>query len=159
MDEKEFQVLVEELALLPKETEWVEFKVNNSNPQEIGEYISALSNSACLHNKKYAYLVFGIQDGTHQIVGTNFNPYEEKIKSQELENWIATQLNPRIDFYIYEGIVKGKKIVIFLIEATISTPVKFKGIEYIRVGSYKKPLFEHPEKARKIWTKNSGNTF
>lgn len=153
MDEKEFQVLVEELALLPKETEWVEFKVNNSNPQEIGEYISALSNSACLHNKKYAYLVFGIQDGTHQIVGTNFNPYEEKIKSQELENWIATQLNPRIDFYIYEGIVKGKKIVIFLIEATISTPVKFKGIEYIRVGSYKKPLFEHPEKARKIWTK------
>jgi len=31
---------------LPKECEWAEFKVNNSKPQEIGEYISALSNQS-----------------------------------------------------------------------------------------------------------------
>ena len=36
--------LVLELRTLPRETEWVEFKVNNSNPTDIGEYISALAN-------------------------------------------------------------------------------------------------------------------
>ena len=35
--------LVRELCNLPAETELVEFKRNNSNPQEIGEYISALA--------------------------------------------------------------------------------------------------------------------
>lgn len=38
--------LIHELCKLPQETEWAEFKVNNSDPHEIGEYISALSNSA-----------------------------------------------------------------------------------------------------------------
>jgi hypothetical protein len=33
------------LKNLPKEYEWVEFKKNNSNPQEIGEYLSALGNN------------------------------------------------------------------------------------------------------------------
>ncbi|MFT4665270.1 MAG: ATP-dependent DNA helicase RecG [Gammaproteobacteria bacterium] len=41
---------------LPTETEWVEFKVNNTNPQGIGEYLSALSNSAALHEKEFGYL-------------------------------------------------------------------------------------------------------
>lgn len=42
------QSLVRELVKLPTETEWVEFKCNNKEPQLIGEYISALSNSAAL---------------------------------------------------------------------------------------------------------------
>ena len=40
-----------ELLKLPDETEWVEFKHNNAEPQEIGEYISVLSNSAALVGK------------------------------------------------------------------------------------------------------------
>ncbi len=50
--------LVRELCRLPDETEWVEFKVNDFNPQEIGEYISALANSAALNGKAFAYLVW-----------------------------------------------------------------------------------------------------
>ena len=30
--------LVRELCKLPQETEWVEFKVNDAEPQQIGEY-------------------------------------------------------------------------------------------------------------------------
>lgn len=51
--------LVNELRKLPKETEWVEFKVNDAEPQEIGEYLSALSNSAAFCGKAFAYLVWG----------------------------------------------------------------------------------------------------
>lgn len=36
--------LVRELQRLGWETQWVEFKVDNAKPDEIGEYISALAN-------------------------------------------------------------------------------------------------------------------
>jgi ATP-dependent DNA helicase RecG len=49
--------LVHELCKLPTETEWVEFKHNNDNHEEIGKYLSALANSAALHGKVSAYLV------------------------------------------------------------------------------------------------------
>ncbi len=38
---------------MPNETEWVEFKQNFHSCEEIGEQISALSNSACLHRQPY----------------------------------------------------------------------------------------------------------
>ena len=153
MDKKTFEILIDGLITLPQESEWVELKVNNTNPQIIGEYISALSNSACLENREYAYIVFGIEDKTHKIVGTSFKPRKEKIGNQELENWLITQLDPQIDFKIIEQTINNKNIVVFQIEATQNKPVAFKGIEYIRVGSYKKKLKEHPEKERKIWQK------
>ena len=52
--------LLLELTKLPKETEWVEFKENNTDPQMIGENISALSNTAALLGKKHAYLDYEI---------------------------------------------------------------------------------------------------
>ena len=70
--------LVLELCKQPHETEWIEFKVNNANPQRIGEYISALANSAALCQKVHAYMVWGVKNGTHEIVGTNFTPFTAK---------------------------------------------------------------------------------
>ena len=51
--------LVRESCSLTGETEWVEFKVNDHEPHEIGEYISALANSAALVGKGFAYMVRG----------------------------------------------------------------------------------------------------
>lgn len=56
--------LLAELRKLPRETEWVEFKHNNDDADEIGEYLSALSNSAALSGKVQAYLVWGIDNTT-----------------------------------------------------------------------------------------------
>lgn len=118
----------------------------------IGEYISALSNGAAYMGQSKGYLVYGIDDGSHDIVGTHFKPKQEKRGNQEIENWIATQLSPRIDFEIYEDIyIKGKRIVLFVIDSADNTPVKFRGTAYIRVGTFKKPLSEHPEIERIIW--------
>jgi len=151
MNSQELEILIKDLAALPKECEWVEFKVNNFNPQEIGEYISALSNSACYHKKDFAYLVFGIEDSTHRLVGTEFRPLSLKKGNQELENWLVTQLNPRIDVNIFETEINELHYAIFKIQATRNTPVSFRGEYYIRVGSYKKRLDEHPEREREIW--------
>jgi ATP-dependent DNA helicase RecG len=62
--------LVRELCKLPRETEWLEFKTNNEDPREIGEYVSALANAAAYSGKAFAYLIWGIEDGTHRVVGT-----------------------------------------------------------------------------------------
>ena len=51
VSEEELINLLKSLLKLDKENEWIEFKLNNDDPSMIGEYISALSNSATLSNK------------------------------------------------------------------------------------------------------------
>ena len=143
--------LVRELAAFPAETEWLEFKHNNADPADIGEYISALSNSAVLHKKQCAYIAWGIADRTHEVIGTSFRPRQTKIGNEELENWLVTQLDPRIDVRIRECDVEGTPIVLFEIQPAFGRPVRFKGVEYVRVGTYKKRLHDHPEKERLLW--------
>lgn len=159
MNKDELNRLLKQLTALELETEWVEFKENNYEPQLIGEYISALSNSACVLDKEVGYLVFGVQDKTHEVVGTDFKPKEFKIGNQELENWLATQLSPRIDFRIHEFQYEEKNVIIFEIDAAFNTPVAFKGNCFIRVGSYKQDLNKFPEKARRIWMKTLARSF
>jgi ATP-dependent DNA helicase RecG len=157
MTNSELNILLSELRAYPNETEWLEFKTNNAN--ELGEYISALSNSACLHNKKFAYIVFGIDDHTHRIIGTKFTPYQKGKGNEDLIPWITRLLDPRIHFEFFEFEAENEKIVLFKINATSNTPVKFEGIPYIRIGSYKKKLDDFPEKARLIWAKEPPSVF
>lgn len=143
--------LVRELRKLPMETEWLEFKKDNSKPEAIGEYISALANSAALCGKANAYLVWGITDEDHQITGTSFSPSRGKIGEEELENWLLRLLTPKIHFRFYEFQIDGQAIVLLEIERAFRHPVQFQGAEYIRVGSYKKRLKDFPEKERELW--------
>lgn len=143
--------LVRELCKLPRETEWAEFKVNNTDPQEIGEYISALANSAALVGKSGAYLVWGVEDGTHAIVGTQFSPEYAKVGNEEMESWLLRLLAPKISFRFLRVLVDGLPVVILQIDRTFRHPVGFQGQEYIRVGSYKKKLKDFPEKERDLW--------
>src|SRR5581483_4345047 len=152
MTPAELQAKVKELLALSDETEWVEFKHNNEEPQEIGEYISALSNSAALHRQASGYMVWGIEDRTHAILGTHFKPHKKKgAGNDDLEPWLARLLSPRIQFKINEGTLEGKPIVLFEIQPANSTPVAFQGREWIRIGSHKKPLKDYPEKERELW--------
>ncbi len=143
--------LVHELIALPTETEWVEFKANNDNPERLGEYISALSNSAALHGKAHAYCIWGIQDASHQIIGTHFSPMQTKVGQEELENWLLKLLSPKIHFQFFELEIESKKVVILEIGRAFRHPVQFKNQEFIRKGSYKKKLKDHPEAERQLW--------
>lgn len=150
-DQEYYINLIEKLRILPEETEWLEYKVNNEKPELIGEYISALSNSAVLCEREKAYLIWGINDKTHGIDGTNFSPKSTKVGNEELENWLSHLLRPRIDFKFVEVTTNQGKVVIIEIPAAINMPTSFSNIEYIRVGSYKKKLKDYPEKERKLW--------
>jgi len=152
MNSQDFESLVVELTDLPAETEWVEFKENNCNPDDIGEYISALANSAALMGKSRGYIVWGIQNVSQEIVGTHFDPRSFKVGGEDLEAWVSRLLAPRPDFRFHDGYANGKRIVLLEIPAAAHTPIRFKSDEFVRVGSYKKKLREHPEKERVLWS-------
>jgi len=145
------QSLVRELVKLPDETEWIEFKCNNKNPQMIGEYISALSNSAALWGKPKAYLVWGVKDTNHKVEGTEFEYRKMKKGNEELEAWLSKMLSPRINFVFYEIPMDKVKVVLMEIPCADKQPVQFAGTEYIRVGTNKKKLKEYPDKERSLW--------
>ncbi|PCH54241.1 MAG: transcriptional regulator [Flavobacteriaceae bacterium] len=152
--------LLDTLKAEGRECEWLEFKENNDQPQLIGEYLSALSNAAALHGRRFGYLVYGIHNITHEVVGTDFDPWRAKGKGNEgLEPWLARLLEPRIDFHILKHGEDGKTIIIFKIDAVRERPVSFSGRAYIRIGEYKKALSEFPEKERKIWDITHSSSF
>lgn len=143
--------LVHELLAVSNESGWLEFKHNNADPQEIGEYISALSNSAAFEGKSQAYLIWGVGDANHEILGTEFDPEKKKVGNEELESWLLRQLSPKISFHFRHVISDGKRIVILEIDRAFRHPVQFSGSAFIRVGSYKKRLKDFPEKERELW--------
>jgi predicted HTH transcriptional regulator len=151
MNDEELRYLLLSLTRLARETEWVEFKVDDFNSQEIGEYISALANSAALHQRGSAYIVWGVTDDSHEIVGTSFEPRSAKVGNEELENWLTRSLTPQVDFHIHELDFDGKPVVLFQIAPCRYQPVRFKDAEFVRIGSYKKRLKDHPEKERALW--------
>ena len=143
--------LLQELRKLPKETEWLEFKSSYAEPKQIGEYLSALANSATLLGKPNAYLVWGIDNNTHEVIGTTFKSSQTNVKNEELENWLLRQTAPKINFAFHEFKINDLDVVLLEIDGASTHPVAFNGIEYIRIGSYKKKLKEYPEKERELW--------
>ena len=143
--------LVHELCNLPTETEWVEFKVNNQNPQEIGKNISALANSAALNGKAYAYMIWGIEDLSHRIKGTDFKPFIAKKGNEPLENWLLHLLEPKIHFSFYELTVDNKLVVLLEVARASTHPVRFENEAYICVGQVKKLLKQAPEREARLW--------
>lgn len=119
----------------------------------IGEDISALANSATLNDRDYAYLIWGVDDGSHEIVGTKVRLQLEKKGEQELENWLRYLLSPNADFEFYDTEVDGKHVELIRIHKALNEPVAFQKIDYIRSGSYTKKLNEFPTFRAQLWDK------
>jgi len=151
MNLSELKLLIKELLEHQDENEWIEFKVNNMDPEGVGKRISALSNGACLNNQPYGYFIFGIEDETKKIVGTKTYFKQQKKGGEDLEHWLIKHLNPRIDFRVYDFEYDSVKISLIQIPAAINQPTRFIHEAFIRIGSYTKLLKGFPEKERKIW--------
>ena len=146
--------LLEELTSFPVETEWIEFKMDKGSvsDEQIGEYISAMSNGATIANKPFGYMVWGVEDETHVVKGTNFTFVHAKHGgNQDLELFLRLYLSPKINFEIFEFDEQNKHIVLLRIPATKGEPVHFQNIPYIRVGSNKTDLRKFPDLMRIIY--------
>lgn len=143
--------LLEKLLISPQETELVEFKHNNFSPELIGEYISALSNSAVVDNAEQAYMVWGIEDSSGSVIGTKFDPQKSKFENQALEMWLWQNLRPPPYFRFCHFEYNSLPVVILSISPVKESPVRFKGVEYIRIGSSKTRLHDKPERLQQFW--------
>lgn len=161
MDNQEkFNALVKDLTSLNRETEWIEFKVNNTDPVAIGEYVSALANAAVINDQEWGYLVYGVQDDPVEVVGTSFDQHATVKGNQDIKNWLSYQIDPGVNIDFIEGNYEGKhKVIVLKIEQSIGFPTKFKGKAFIRVGQVKKELDKVPEKQRSLWNKLSQKDF
>ena len=150
-------LLIKELCKYPNETPWLEFKHNNYKPEMIGEDICALANSATLYEKDFAYMLWGIDDETHEIIGTNYDLQTLKKGNQEIGNWLRSLLSPNADFEFHSVQVdNGKGIVnvgILIIYKATNQTVSFQKVEYIRSGSYTKKLNDFPAIQSQLWKK------
>lgn len=157
MTPAQLQAKLSELLALPQETEWAEFKQNYADPQEIGQYLSALANAAALVGEPCGYIAWGIEDGTRKIVGTTFKPHRQKgAGNEDLEPWLNKLLAPKVPFRIFEFEAGGHPVVLFEVQAAKTAPVAFSGRRWVRVGSHKQPLSDHPERERNLWRLLSG---
>ncbi|MGO8879109.1 MAG: RNA-binding domain-containing protein [Desulfomonilaceae bacterium] len=154
MNDSELTALVDRLRGESTETEWLEFKANHLESQSIGEYISALANSASIAGKPNGYLVFGIDDSGHNIVGTKFEPKSTKAKgNQDLLIWLSQKLQPNVGVETHILNHPEGRVVVFKIGTVHGQPIRFDGKAYVRVGASKTLLDKHPEKERAIWTR------
>ena len=141
-----------------KENRFLEFKSNHVSPEDLGKYISALSNGACLEREENGYLFFGVDDSSHEVVGTSFDISTAKKGNQDLELFLRVNVTPKINFQVVRFYYKGNEgcpISVFIIPAASEQPTCFQNVPYIRVNSSTTNLRDYHDWMRTIYNSKS----
>lgn len=137
MTVEELTNILDSLLILPAETEVVEFKraERNFDDRDLGQYFSALSNEANLKGRPCAWLVFGVENHTHEVVGSQYKNSRPALDAMKKK--IADQTTGRHTFVeIHELRYRnGKRVVMFEIPpAPQGIPIDYQGHYYGRDG-------------------------
>ncbi len=135
------------------ENAYIEFKENNSDPDEIGEYISALSNMALLCDSPFGYLIWGINDKSRELVGTKLSFKAWKKGGQEILAYWKNFLTPTLAIEDYELEIDQKHVLVLRIPAAAHFASTFKKQAYCRIESSKKNIKEYPLLEKRLWQK------
>jgi ATP-dependent DNA helicase RecG len=118
------------------ENEIIEFKnVGDSYPtSDIGKYFSALANEANLRDVEKAWLVFGVDNKSRSIVGSDYRQDRERLQSLKMQ--ISADTEPSITFReIHELQCEQGRVILFEIPAApLGIPIAWKGHYYSRSG-------------------------
>ena len=142
--------LIDRLRAESAETPWLEFKSNNTDPEMIGKRCSALANSARIEGRDLAYMLWGVDDESHAIIGTDFNPDAKKVGNQALSLWLANSLQPSIAFNFRTVAHPQGRVVLLEIPAATGAPVAFNAVPYIRISSATPRLTDYPERYQQL---------
>jgi ATP-dependent DNA helicase RecG len=126
------------------EGEWFEFKQNKDSPEMIGEDLSALSNMARIRGMDKGYLVWGVEDKSHALLGTSFDPWHSKKDNEDLIPWLKLEISGNIDFSFHQVEKAGKKFILLQVDAAKGLPTRFLGNAYARLESYTKDIRSLP---------------
>lgn len=135
-----------------KETEWVEFKHNNADPDEIGARLSAVSNMAAIKGKRFGYILWGIEDESCDVVGTNLSFASWKKGNENVQAYWKNLLSPTVTLSVCDTSIDGKRILVAEISKAEYSPTTFKKTAYCRVDSYTKKLSDYPSIEKELWS-------
>lgn len=118
------------------ENEVVEFKnVGDSySTSDIGKYFSALANEANLRNQERAWLVFGVDNKTRSVVGSDYRQDHERLQSLKMQ--IAENAEPSVTFRDIHALqaAQGRVVLFEIPAAPMGMPIAWKGHYYSRAG-------------------------
>ena len=124
------------------ENEVVEFKRADQNydTDKIGEYFSAMSNEANLRSIERAWLIFGVDNKSRQVVGTDYRLDSERL--QGLKHQVSQSAEPSVTFRdIHVLHTPTGRVVMFEIPAAPrGIPIAWKGHYYARAGESRTSL-------------------
>lgn len=175
-DDLLFSQLIRKLISMARdETELLEFKSNIYDEEKLGKTVSAMANSAALAKQRQAYIIFGIEDKTLRIIGTQFNPYTATVKSKKqgaksnqlLLPWLQHALNPQValSFHCFhyaplsDEQAASVPLVLLEIPAASFMPVSFQSIRYVRNGAANAALEHVPDREARLWAQLSQKSF
>lgn len=152
-DKRYTNLLKSQIASHKGETRHIEFKSNYLRSEDVGKYISAISNSACLENEEYGYLYFGVDDTTLEVKGTKYDYEHEKYRgNQPLELGLRQHISPKLNFRFEEFSYEDKiRIVVLIIPAASEEPTCLQNIPYVRVRTSVTDLRTYKEEMRIIY--------
>ncbi len=93
----------------------------------------------------------GVDNDTHEIVGTRFNQHTLKKGEEEIESGLRRMLSPNANFMFSNLLVDNKPVVVIIICSAVSQTVMFEKVDYIRIGSYTKKLNDNPSVKAQLW--------
>jgi ATP-dependent DNA helicase RecG len=129
-------IILAELRALPHETEWAEFKTaaTDFDSREICRYVSALANEANLAQRPWGWLVFGIHNETHVILGTAYRRDPARLDS--LKHEVAQQLTDGHTIAAIHDLTlpEGRVLLFQIPPAPQGHPIAYQGHFYGRAG-------------------------
>lgn len=133
MDSADLQALL--ATLIERwENEVAEFKRagDGFSTDDIGKYFSALANEANLRDHDRAWLVFGVDNKTRQVVGTDYRPEPARLQSLKMQMAEATE--PSITLRNIHELPhpEGRVLLLEIPAAPQGMPVAWKGHYYAR---------------------------
>lgn len=118
------------------ENEVVEFKRagDGFSTSDIGKYFSALSNEANLHGSDRAWLVFGVDNTSRSVIGTDYRPEPDRLQGTKLQ--IAQGTQPSVTFKEIHTLdhAAGRVLMFEIPPAPLGMPIAWNGHYYARAG-------------------------
>lgn len=135
MTTRDLAALLEQL-IVGWEHETVEFKRagDGVSTSDIGKYFSALANEANLRGADTAWLVFGVDNATRTVVGTDYRPEPERLHGTKKQ--IADGTAPSVTFREIHTVHHplGRVVLFEIPPAPRGMPIAWNGHYYARAG-------------------------
>jgi ATP-dependent DNA helicase RecG len=118
------------------ENEVAEFKRagDGFSTDDIGKYFSALANEANLRDQDRAWLVFGVDNKTHKVIGTDYRPEPTRLQSLKMQMAEATEPSVTLRNIHELAHADGRVLLLEIPAAPLGMPVAWKGHYYARAG-------------------------